>query len=268
MAVKEWESRIDELKTEKLGKGMFALVINRPEKRNAINGDMGEEMVRILRALESAEKCRVVILRGEGKIFCAGGDMNAAVTATTAEEGRDLMRMYGNLIRTMQQMDKPIIAQVHGAAIGAGMSLALAADLIYAAEGTYFMSNFNHLGVPPECGALAFLPQTVGVYRAKELWYTSKKIDAAEAESKYGFVSQVLPAEELSDKVMEIANLISSLPSCGVRVTKKLTNDYTFPMLNAILDSEQQNTPLCVTSEESQALFMKFLEKKQDKPQA
>ncbi|MGI6216471.1 MAG: enoyl-CoA hydratase/isomerase family protein [Coriobacteriales bacterium] len=259
------ESTMEEILAEKRENGIFVISINRPAKRNALTADMAAEMTRLFRAADDDEDTRVIILRGEGGFFCAGGDMNAAVTADSPEAGRILMGKYGTAIKTMQSIDKPIICEVEGYAIGAGFSFALASDIIYAAEDAYFTSNFLHLGTPPECGAMVFLPLSVGPYRAKELWYTARKITATEAEDKYGFVSKVCEPDKLDEDTMEIANMISGLPSCSARITKRFTNDFTFPMLDAVLSTEMQNTPFCVGSEESQALFLAFLKKKQHK---
>lgn len=261
------ESRIDTVKYELGDKGIATITMNNPKKRNCMTIEAVKEMTRLFLEADDDPEVRVIILAGEGSTFCSGGDLNMTQNQSADADPRDGFRMFPNLARTIQKIDKPVIARVTGYAYGAGMSLALSCDLIYASEDAIFCSNFNHLGVPPEMGALVYLPMTVGAYKAKEIWYTAKKMTAEEG-AQLGFVNQVCKADELDKVIGEVAATISELPCAGIRITKRFTNDVAFGKLDTVLDAEIQNTPLCSTTPESQALFKKFFMEKAKKAAA
>jgi 2-(1,2-epoxy-1,2-dihydrophenyl)acetyl-CoA isomerase len=246
------------LLVEKQDDGIAFLVINKPHRRNALDHEMMDQLVVTLEALESDGDVRVVVIKGQGKHFSSGADLR--IVFETIEDVRMALRKYLRAVRTIQQMEKPVIAMVAGYAIGGGMSLALACDIIFASEDAKFSANFLQLGITPEMGAMLFMPLTIGLYRAKELWYTGRIVEAREAR-EMGFVNRVFPAEQLEEATKEFAREISRTPALPVRITKRITNSTIFSMLNTIMEAEVQSSPFCSQTAEHKAYIAAFVKK-------
>jgi len=252
----------DYVVVDKQNDGIATITLNKPERRNAIDPEMMDTLVDHLQNLDNDDDVQVVILRGQGDHFCAGGDLKAGASAgNTVEISRKSLKKYGLAVQTMQQMDKPIIAMVQGYAIGGGMSLALACDIILASEDAKFSSNFLSVGITPEMGAMLLMPLTIGIYRSKELWFTARGVDAEEAR-EMGFVNRVFPKEEIEEATQTLAREISQMPALAVRITKRITNSTILSMFNAVIDAESQATPFCTQTEEFRERLAAFVNKK------
>ena len=145
---------------------------------------------------------------------------------------------------------------------GEGFSLALACDMVYAADEAIFSSNFLHVALAPEMGAMVFLSQACGVYKAKELWYSGRRVTGLEGFD-LGFVSVHAPAAELMEKAMESAEKIATLPRTPLRIMKRIVNTHVLSEVPAVLAADAQDSPLCFLSEEGLAyLAENFMKKK------
>jgi Enoyl-CoA hydratase/carnithine racemase len=240
----------DTLLLQKHADGIAELVLNKPQRRNALDPGMMDRLAKYLEALDADNGVKVIILKGQGDHFCAGGDLKAGAGKTlTIEDSRNSLRKYGRVVQALQQMEKPVIAMVRGYAVGGGMSLALACDIILAADDAKFSANFLKVGIVPEMGAMLFLPQTIGLYRAKELWFTGRVVEATEA-SAMGWVNHVYPAGEVEQETRALAQTVAQMPAVPLRITKRITNSHINSMLNAVLEAELQASPLCSQTEE------------------
>lgn len=247
---------------DKNSDGVALVVINKPARRNAIDPDLMDNLTAALQFLDNDEEVKVIILKGQGDHFSSGGDLKARKAGPClVEEKRKLLRKHGRTIQTIQNMDKPVIAMVKGYAVGGGMSLALACDLIFASEDARFSCNFLKVGLVPEMGAMLFLPQTIGLYRAKELWFTGRMVGAAEA-CEMGFVNRVYPSTEIEAATISFAREIALAPSVSMRITKRISNSIIHHMLNTVLDCEAQSSPFCSETDDHKAYVESFRQKK------
>jgi 2-(1,2-epoxy-1,2-dihydrophenyl)acetyl-CoA isomerase len=241
--------------------GVALLVINRPQKKNAIDGTMMDLLTNHLLELDRDPDVRAIILKGEGENFSAGGDLNqGGPEGLTIDQSRRLLKRYTRTVQTIQQISTPVIAMVDGYAVGGGMSLALACDIIYASERVKFMANFLKVGIVPEMGAMMFLPQMIGPYRAKELWFTGRVVGAAEAFT-LGFVNKVMPSEVLEQETLKFAKEIATLSSTAVQITKSITNGTMDSMLNLVMEAESTASPFCTQTAEYKKISAQFKKK-------
>ena len=242
--------------------GIAFIVLNKPESMNAIDPDMMDRLVDSLQTLEDDEEVRVIILKGQGDFFSAGGDLsNSNVNSEDIRDLRKMMKRYGRAAMTIQQTEKPVIAMVKGYAIGGSMSLVLACDIILAADDTKFSTAFLQIGLIPEMGSLLFLPLTIGLYKAKELWFTGRKVTAHEAYDM-GFVNRVYPKEEIEEATITLAKQIAKMPQTAVRVTKRIANSTVIDKLYSVLESESVYQAFSLATEEHKNLIAEFRKRK------
>lgn len=246
--------------TYKQEDGIAFIVLNKPDSMNAIDPDMMDQLVSSLQTLENDDEVKVIVLKGEGNCFSAGGDLSN-VNSEDIRDLRKMMKRYGRAAMTIQQTEKPVIAMVKGYAIGGSMSLVLACDIILAAEDAKFSTAFLQIGLTPEMGSLIFLPLTIGLYKAKELWFSGRKVTAKEAYDM-GFVNRVLPKEEIDDATIKLAKEIAKMPQTAVRVTKRISNSTIFDKLYTVLESESLYSSFSLTTEDHKKLIAEFRNKK------
>jgi Enoyl-CoA hydratase/carnithine racemase len=242
--------------------GVTAVIINKPSRRNAIDPDLMDNLTDAFQTLDNDDEVKVIILKGQGDHFSSGGDLKARPPGRyPVEAKRKMLRKYARTVQTIQNMDKPVIAMVKGYAVGGGMSLALACDLIFASEDAKFSCNFLKVGIIPEMGAMLFLPQTIGLYRAKELWFTGRIVVAAEAY-KMGFVNRVFASEVIEAATISFAKEIASVPAASLRITKRISNSIINSMLNPLMDAEAQSSPFCSETDDHKAYMESFRNEK------
>lgn len=243
---------------EKKDNGVNFLVINKPQRKNAIDGKMMDELTAQFMSMDSDPEVQVIVLKGEGDNFSAGGDLKQnGDEELTIEKSRNLLKRYTQTVRTIQQLSKPVIAMVDGYAVGGGMSLALACDLIVASDRVQFLANFVKIGIVPEMGAMMFLPQLIGPYRAKELWFTGRIVGAEEA-FRLGFVNKICSAEKLEEETLMLARGIASLSTSAVQITKNITNGTMGPLLQLVMEAESTASPFCTQTGEYKKMAAKF----------
>ena len=194
--------------------GVASIALNRPEKLNAFDGTMHDELYRALDSVAEDEEIRCVVLRGEGRGFSAGADLTQIVKEADGDPdlGEYLRATYSRLVKRMVRMEKPIIAAMHGPVYGAGVGLALACDLRIAAENTKFSVAFIKIGLMPDAGVTFLLPRVVGLGRAMEM---SMLGDAVEAEEAYriGLVNKVVADESLLEEARNLAKHLATMPT-------------------------------------------------------
>lgn len=251
----------DVIYSETKDNGIAVLVINKPERKNALDGKMMDLLTDQLNKLDGNSEVHVIILKGEGENFSAGGDLKqAGPEGLTIEQSRQLLKKYIRTVQTIQQISTPVIAMVDGYAVGGAMSLALACDIIYTSERVKFLANFLKVGIVPEMGSMMFLPQLIGPYRAKELWFTGRVVEAAEAY-QLGFVNKICPVDQLEQNTLEFAKEIASLSSSAVQITKSITNSAMGPMLHLVMEAESTSSPFCTQTTEYKQMAAKFNKK-------
>lgn len=197
------------------------LTLNRPASRNAIDRCMADEIVEALAAWQADAEVHVLLLRGAGDHFCAGGDVRAMAEQGPREpaEARAGMARYRRLTLALHHFERPVIAAVDGAAFGAGMSLALLADLVLLSDRARLCLAFQRVGLVPDCGALYTLPRLVGLQQAKALALSAREIGAQEALA-LGLALEVLPAERLHARAHELAAAITLGSQTSLALTK------------------------------------------------
>ena len=208
---------------------------------------------------------RVVVLTGAGRAFCAGGDLGLigkGRASRATNELDPLLRAGMQAVLKMRVMPQPVIAAVNGAAAGAGMNIALAADIRIAAEEASFGQNFAKVGLFPDFGGTYFLPQLVGPAKAAELFYTGDMIDAKTA-LRLGIVNHVVPAAQLETEVKNLAQKIAQGPSLAIRAVKRTLFASEKEALMAALEHEVQEQIRCYLSEDCNEGIRAFFEKRQ-----
>src|SRR6202140_2755694 len=201
----------DSLILESRQDGIATLTLNRPDKLNAINKDLAIALNESLGHITSDKSIHVVVITGAGRAFCAGGDLGVIAEGrknNDTTELEPLLRAGMHAVLKMRSMAQPVIAAVNGAAAGAGMNLALAADIRVASESATFGQNFVKIGLFPDYGGTYFLPQLVGPSKAAEMFYTGEMIDAATA-LRLGVVNHVVPAAQLEAAARAMAEKIA-----------------------------------------------------------
>ena len=236
------------------------ITLNRPHRLNAINHALKQDLDAALKQVEQSEEIRVVILRGAGRAFCAGGDLSAIQGGQTMGRPEDLVYSQ-SLVRRILELKQVVIAAVHGFATGAGCNLAMAADLVYAAQGTQFGQAFVKVGLVPDWGGMYFLPQLMGTRRAKECIFFGERFDARQARD-WGLVNEVFPAEQMEAEVMARAQKLADGPWTAIRLAKRIVDQVAPQGMQAVFDAEVQAFVECSTSPDFKEGLSAFLEKR------
>ncbi|HET8561283.1 MAG TPA: enoyl-CoA hydratase-related protein [Marmoricola sp.] len=209
------------LRLERPADGVALLTLDNPGQRNAMSEEMTGSWVRAVDALAADRSVRVVVVTGAGSAFCSGGNTGwiASEPDATVDELRDRMVPFYRQWLSIRRLEVPTIAAVNGPAIGAGLCLALACDIRYAASSAKLGAPFVRLGMHAGMAATYLLPNAVGDAHARELLLTGRIVDAAEA-LRLGLVSRVLPAASFDDDVLDIARGIAGTAPIASRLTK------------------------------------------------
>jgi 2-(1,2-epoxy-1,2-dihydrophenyl)acetyl-CoA isomerase len=236
------------------------VVLNRPQAMNAVTRGSRRELIARLRELSRDRSVRAVVLTGEGRAFCAGQDLREeGALDDVANVVRDT---YAPIISHLQEMPKPTIAAINGAAAGAGLSFALACDLRVMSSGAVLMMAFSNIGLVPDSGGSWFLARTVGYNRALELAITGRRIGADEALS-LGLVEQVVEADALRPTVADLAAALAARPTQAIAWTKKLMREALTATLAETVESEAQLQAAAVRSHDHAEGVAAFLEKRE-----
>jgi 2-(1,2-epoxy-1,2-dihydrophenyl)acetyl-CoA isomerase len=216
------------------------IVLNRPDALNAWNRQLGEELLSVLDHAAEDPQVRAIVITGAGRAFSSGADLKAG-----GEVGADgkpdvlspLRSVYNPLLLRVRTLPKPVIAAVNGPAVGIGCSLALACDLILAAESAYFLLAFVNIGLGLDGGASMTLPARVGHARAFEIAYLGERIGAAKA-LEWGLVNRVHPDTELERETGELAGRLAAGPPGSYAAIKRTVNDRMYAGFDELLELE------------------------------
>ncbi len=224
--------------------GVAVLTMNRPDRRNAMSEAMMAAMERVLREVETDDAVGCVMLTGAGGAFCAGGDVKAMAERSAAGRAQGLdAAVHRQRLRQratsgrLWQMPKPTIAAIGGPAAGAGLSLALACDLRYAVEGAVLTTAFAKVGFSGDYGGTWFLTRLVGSAKARELYYFSERLSAADAE-RLGIVNAVFPEASFEVEVRQRARRLAHGPRLAYRYMKENLNRAVNGELGECMDLE------------------------------
>jgi enoyl-CoA hydratase/carnithine racemase len=251
--------------------GVATVTFNRPEKKNAINNAMWNELVAVLDELETSD-ARVVVLTGAGDAFTSGADLTASELSGVSEGsgtggfGRAVraMRLVGRAALRLHELHLPTIAAVNGVAVGAGCNLALGCDLIVAADTARFSEIFARRGLALDGGGSWLLPRLIGLHKAKELAYLAEIISAAEAE-RIGLVNHVVPAAELAAFVTDLARRIAAQAPVQVQTMKRQLNQSFSVSMAEALEFEDLVQAANFGSGDTAEAMLAFLERRDPK---
>ena len=199
--------------------GVLVLTLNRPEKLNAITGELLDALYAALKEGEEDREVRALLLTGAGRAFSAGQDLTEFGDRKPDYEAH--LRRYNRVVEALSGLEKPLVVAVTGVAAGAGMSLALWGDLRLAAVGASFTTAFVRIGLVPDSGLSFLLPRLVGLAKAQELLLLSPRLSAEEALA-LGLVHRVVPAEKLMEEALSLAKELAQGPTRAYALTKKL----------------------------------------------
>ncbi len=238
------------------------LYLNRPEVFNSFNREMALSLQEELDRCESDSMVRAIVISGKGKAFCAGQDLKE-VTSPELNPGfkKILEEHYNPIIARIRSIEKPIIAAVNGVAAGAGANIALACDVVLAAENASFIQAFSKIGLIPDSGGTFFLPRLIGFQKASALMMLGDKVSATEAE-QLGMVYKVFAAEEFETAVQKIAMTMASMPTKALGMTKRLLNQSMTNDLHAQLELEGKLQIEAARSEDYVEGVAAFVEKR------
>src|SRR6184192_3478846 len=244
--------------------GIATLVMNRAHRLNALNTKLIMALCSAFTRISKDESVRVVVLTGAGRAFCAGGDLAQIAEGRASSDSKELELLLATgmeVVIAMRIMPQPVIAAVNGAAAGAGMNLALAADIRIAADEAMFGQNFAKVGLFPDYGGTYFLPELVGPSKAAEMFYTGDMIDAQTAFN-LGLLNRVVPSAQLEAEAMTVAQRIASGPPLAIRAVKKVLFASQKDALERALEAEVAHQMKCFASEDCLEGVHAFFEKR------
>lgn len=251
-----------------VNEGVATLTFNRPEVLNALTFEVYARFRDLLEELRYNDAVKVLVLTGQGRGFCSGGDVHDIIGELFKRDVKghlEFTRMTGTVVQNMRLLDKPIIAALNGTTAGAGAVIALASDLRIAAEGMKFAFLFTKVGLTgADMGAAYLLPRVVGQGRALELLLLGDAIDAATAE-RYGLVNRVVPPADLLAKAQEWASRLAHGPTLAISMTKRLVNNEWNMDLVSAIESEAQAQALLLMGEDHRLFYEAFKEKVEPK---
>jgi 2-(1,2-epoxy-1,2-dihydrophenyl)acetyl-CoA isomerase len=242
--------------------GIATITLNTPDKLNALDLVMREELKKEILSYQTDPEVKVVVITGAGRAFCAGGDITT-MAGVKSPAGRDRLKNVQKLIKHMVELEKPIIAAVNGPATGAGLHIALACDIIYASDKAKFAESFVGIGLVPDMGGFYFLPLRVGIHRAKELMLTGRLFDAKEA-GDMGLLNKLIPHDLLMSEVMDLAKKFANGPGRAYAMIKSALNNWP-ASLHALMEIEANMQAICFETRDFKEGMTAFLEKR--KPQ-
>ncbi len=237
------------------------ITLNRPDCLNSFSLALGQDLYKVLQKVGADPHIHVVLIKGAGKAFCGGGDvkeMNAA--SNKSQYLRNLTKAIHQCILEIRQMEKPVIAVVHGVAMGAGLSFMIACDLIVAARGTRFNTAFITMGLAPGCGTY-FISRLVGYHRACELVLLAREFSTDEALD-LGIINYVAETDNLDSVVGKLVQRFLQLPLLAVGMAKTLLNESLCNDLTSHLEQESRMAALSAGTRDFREAVQAFVEKR------
>jgi enoyl-CoA hydratase/carnithine racemase len=244
--------------------GIVTITLNRPDRLNAFVGHMRRDLAEALEEAGSDPHVRVVVLKGEGRAFCAGGDVQFMAELVERNDTEEFARILGaarRVILAVRQMTKPVIASIEGPAYGAGFNLALACDLRIASSNATFSQSFVKLGFHPDWGGTYFLPRLVTSNIACELFFLGDTIDATEA-LRLGLLNRVVAPDELEAETRKLAERLREGPAVSIAAAKHAVYASEHDGLEKMLQYEVEAQIRCFESEDGREGVRAFMEKR------
>src|SRR5438552_6241482 len=245
--------------------GIVSITLNRPERLNALVGHMRRDLAEALEEAGSDPHVRVVVINGEGRAFCAGGDISFMAELVERGDAEEFGRLLGaarRVVLVIRHMTKPVIASIEGPASGAGFNLALACDLRIASSTATFSQSFVKLGFHPYWGGTYFLPRMVTSNIACEMFFLGDPIDAARA-LQLGWINRVVAPEELESETRKLAERLRDAPAVSIAAAKHAVYAAEHDSLEQMLQYEVEAQLRCFESEDGREGVRAFLEKRQ-----
>ncbi|HAC81134.1 MAG: enoyl-CoA hydratase-related protein [Candidatus Binatia bacterium] len=250
--------------------GVAILTLNRPEVRNALSDTLSPALREMIATLSEDARVRAVVLTGAGAAFCAGGDVKGMGGRTKREDVPrtrdaavvDLARRQQTLTGALYAMPQPTLAVLPGPAAGAGFAIALACDLRVMADSAFVTTGYKRVALSGDYGASFFLTQLIGTARARELFFTGKRLGAVECE-QLGIANRVVPAERLQEESMSLARELASGPTVAYRFMKRNLDLAMRTDLEACLRAEAEGVVATATTEDHQEAVRAFIEKRE-----
>ncbi|MCX5805488.1 MAG: enoyl-CoA hydratase-related protein [Proteobacteria bacterium] len=239
------------------------ITLNRPEVKNAFSPEMISLWERYLKEAKQDDSVRVIIVTGNGDTFCSGGDIKDMAEGKLLSWGMKNFLWEGvhRIVLTMEDLDKPVIAAINGAAMGAGMDMALICDLRVCSDRARLAESYITMGLIPGDGGAYFLPRLVGTSKALELLLTGEMLSASEALD-LGIVNRVVPHDLLMEETMKLAEKIANKPPLAVRMMKRAVYQAQTSTLRAHLDYISSQLSLLSETEDHREAALSFLEKR------
>ncbi len=248
----------------KIEGAVATITLNRPAAFNSINLAIARKLEQLAADVEASEDIKVLVIEGEGKAFCAGGDLQtigaAAAADIIAPVVGELLKHYHAFIATLRRMPKLVLSSVHGSAAGAGLSLAFVADLCIATDDARFTPAYAKIGVSPDGGGTVGVVAAVGVRRALQIFLAEDSFTAQQAYD-WGLVAKVVPAAELKTATRELALRLAQNAPAGLAATKALIHRAPTTPIEQQLDAERDAIIDCMHTDDFKVAVKKFLSK-------
>ncbi len=245
--------------------GLARLTLNRPGKLNSFNALMHEEVREAMNTVQRDDSIRYLLISGNGRGFCAGQDLsdrNVAPDAEVPDLGESMEQKYNPLIRSLARLEKPVICAVNGVAAGAGANIALACDIVIAAESAKFIQSFCNIGLVPDSGGTWTLPRLVGRARAMGMALLGERISARQAE-QWGLIWKCVTDEELANTAEQMARHLATQPTRGLGLIKRAMLASSDNSLDDQLDLERDLQRLAGRSEDYREGVSAFMQKRE-----
>ena len=237
------------------------IFLNEPEMLNAFSTGLKEQLLSALKEVEQDDSIHVVILSGKGKSFCAGGDLKGMAKEYTTLDIKETMDQSAMIVELIRKMPKLVIAAVHGYAAGAGMSLALASDLIIAEEHSKFSLSFKNVGLIPDLGLLYHLPKKIGEWKAKEWIWKGVTISVEEAYD-YGFIYEIVAKNQSLERASILAGELENGPLQAFTHSKWIINSSSSLSFEEVIQKENMSQTLLRTTLDHREGVESFIEKR------
>ncbi|KLV09854.1 MULTISPECIES: 2-(1,2-epoxy-1,2-dihydrophenyl)acetyl-CoA isomerase PaaG [Photobacterium] len=245
--------------------GVALITLNRPQQLNSFNPEMHQALMASLKQAEADPAVRAIVLIGAGRGFCAGQDLNdrnISADQPMPDLGESIERFYNPLVKKITQLNKPVIAAVNGVAAGAGANLALACDIVIAAQSASFIQAFCKIGLVPDSGGTWILPRLIGPARAKALMLQGNKVSAEQA-ADWGMIWQCVADDVLASEAMALGQQLATQPTTGLGYIKQALLHSSTNTLEEQLDLERDLQRLAGRTEDYREGVAAFFAKRQ-----
>jgi 2-(1,2-epoxy-1,2-dihydrophenyl)acetyl-CoA isomerase len=240
---------------------VLTITLNRPDALNSFTVEMKEALLAALKDAARDKEVRAIVLTGAGRAFSAGQDLKERQAPGVSALGTELRVRYNPIILAMRRLEKPIVGAINGVAAGAGISIAMACDIVIASDKASFIEAFTRVGLVPDTGSTWFLPRLVGAARAAEMMLTAEPVDATTAE-RIGLVNRVVPADQLMQEATALATKLAQAAPIALALTKRALNRAYEMNLEEALDFEAQLQTIAGRSKDHVEGVAAFVEKR------